>query len=153
MKGCSPPAKESRGQLLGRKTVEDMKKGKGSPPQLEREAGMLLGLPSKRKGVVQPAPDLQMFVGREGWFTSSSGPPPSWRQGLWLSPSLHAPEKISSPWGIGGRLIRPELSRFHRLINSFSGSRGRQPATSNERRAAGSCSVSLLDGRLGKLLS
>jgi hypothetical protein len=39
-------------------------KGNDSPPQYEREAGTLPGLPSKMKGVVQPAPDLQVSVGR-----------------------------------------------------------------------------------------
>jgi hypothetical protein len=39
-------------------------KGNDSLPQYERETGTLPGLPSKMKGVVQPAPNLQMFVGR-----------------------------------------------------------------------------------------
>jgi hypothetical protein len=44
--------------------VEEREKGNDSPPQYEREARTLQGLPSKMKGVVQPVPDLQMFVGR-----------------------------------------------------------------------------------------
>jgi hypothetical protein len=99
-------------------------KGNDSPPQYEREA--LPGLPSKMKGVVQPAPDLQTFVDRSRrkvylifWPSLLPEAGPS------AFPLLHAAEKTSSPRGIGGRLIRPELSRFHRLIKSLSGSRGR----------------------------
>jgi hypothetical protein len=55
--------KESRRRLVGKKAVEETCSGDGSPPRLEIEAGMVLGLPSKRKEVAQPAPDLQMFVG------------------------------------------------------------------------------------------
>jgi hypothetical protein len=89
---------------------------------------MLLGLPSERKEVVQPAPDLQMFVGRgqvekDGYLFF--WPSPLLEAGPLAFPVVSRGGKDFFPLGYRGRQIRQDLSRFHRPINSFSGSRGR----------------------------
>jgi hypothetical protein len=66
------------------------------------------------KGVVQPTPDLQMFVGqgqveKEGLSYVLALPPPRGR--AFSFPIVTRGGKDFLPLGIGERLIRPELRR------------------------------------------